>query len=305
MSAPILVPLDGSAFAEQALPVATALAARRDAPLHLVSVYQPFVPIEATRAYDRRLDDERREELRGQLQARAESLAAAVPGGVTHADLEHTDVAAAIIAEGERVGASLVVAATHGRGGLQRAWLGSVADALIRRAPMPVLLVRPREEEGTEAPAPTAPFRRVLLPLDGSERAEQAIAPALSLAATEGAKVRLLRVVKVPPTRVDPEQTFWTPLERDAIEEQRAAAMTYLEDVRRTKVPASVDVDTSVVLHSSPATAIVTQAEAWGADLIAMSTRGLGGLERLVAGSVADKVYRAASVPTLVVRPSR
>ena len=91
-------------------------------------------------------------------------------------------------------GADLVVMSTHGRGPLHRAWLGSVADHLIRNLEVPVLLVRPREGESVSAAPPS--IKQVMVPLDGSPLAEAALVPAAALARLLGAEVMLLQVVE-------------------------------------------------------------------------------------------------------------
>lgn len=318
MTAPILVPLDGSDFAEQSLPVARNLAKQMNAPLHLLAVYQPFVALNSApsvQLYDRTYDAEQSAKLGEELASRAARLGSEVPTGVTHSVVESEKVVDAILSEAKNLGARTIVSTTHGRGGFQRFWLGSVADGLVRNSEIPVLLVRPslpdqppRQEllqpVSTDAPD-VAPFRRLLLPLDGSKLAELAIEPALALLPQEGASVRLLRVIAIPPTRLDPKDTFWTPAEEEAFEARRVEAAAYLEDIAQSRLPSSVDVSISTPLHASPGTAIIEEAGEWEADVIAMSTNAREGFTRLVVGSVADKVYRGAEVPTLVVPPNR
>jgi nucleotide-binding universal stress UspA family protein len=87
-----------------------------------------------------------------------------------------------------------VAMSTHGRGPLSRFWLGSVADALMRRLPVPLLLVRP--QEGAPDLSEEPPLRRILIPLDGSALAEEVLAPALALGGLVGAEYTLLWVVR-------------------------------------------------------------------------------------------------------------
>jgi len=318
MPAPILVPLDGSDFAEQSLPVARNLAEQLSAPIHLVAVYQPLVALNAAptiQLYDRTYDVEQSEKLAASLRVRAEALAREVPTGVTHSVVDSEKVVEALLGEAARIGAQILVSTTHGRGGFQRFWLGSVADGLVRSAQLPVLLVRPSlpeqapprpelESVDTETPR-VAPLRRLLLPLDGSPLSELAIEPGLRLLQNEGASVRLLRVVTIPPSRLSPQETYWTPIEEQAFDDRRAEATAYLEDIARNNLPSTVDVSISAPLHASPGAAILEEAGEWDADVIAMSTNAREGFTRLVVGSVADKVYRGAEVPTLVVPPDR
>ena len=83
---------------------------------------------------------------------------------------------------------------THGRGPLARAWLGSVADELVRKTPIPILLTRPQEAKPVLDQAPV--LRRVLIPLDGSSFAEQAMDPALALGSLTEAEYILVRVIE-------------------------------------------------------------------------------------------------------------
>src|SRR5262245_27626469 len=126
----------------------------------------------------------------------------------------------------------LVVMSTHGRTGFSRLWLGSVADAVVRRSSVPVLLLRiaPRV---ASAPAPTPlHFNRVIVPLDGSELAEHALAPAAKLAALDHGCMHLVRVVEqiLPP---DYPYSYVTPHVETAeeLEDRRRIAADYLEKV--------------------------------------------------------------------------
>src|SRR5690606_16816052 len=107
----------------------------------------------------------------------------------------------------DEVGADLVVMATHGRGALRRAWLGSVADTLVREGGRPVLLVRPPQEEARPDPDARVTFNHLLLPLDGSDQVEQAVRPAMELSEATGARFTLLTVIPtvMPIATMNPE----------------------------------------------------------------------------------------------------
>lgn len=283
MSAPILLPLDGSDFAAQATSNAIGLARRLGAPLHVVAVYQPVVvvgTIHSAATFDRRYDDEQKAGMKEAIRKRAESIAAETGLEVTYAALEGSQVGEVLLKEAASTGTRMIVAATHGRGGLERFWLGSVADTLVRSATLPVLLIRPRDPAEGAPEGEPAPFRRVLLPLDGSPLAEEAIQPALDTLVAEGGSVRLLRVVRVPATRLPVNETYWTPLEAEGIADRKAEAVAYLEDVARNLLPSSVDVSAEVAVHAAPATAILDEAGSWGADAVAMCTHAREGFQR-------------------------
>jgi nucleotide-binding universal stress UspA family protein len=190
--------------------------------------------------------------------------------------------------------------ATHGRGPASRFWLGSVADALIRTTTVPLLLLRPSEQPPPVALTP--PFRHVMIPLDGSELAEQALEPAIQIGRLMEVDYTLLRVVK-PVVALDPN-LGWPAmigtnetLTRQEIDEAQA----YLDRIALRLGKQGLKVRTRTVLHTHPAEAILQETR--GADVIALAAHGHGGLRRLLLGSVADKVLRGGATPMLVCRP--
>jgi nucleotide-binding universal stress UspA family protein len=306
----IVVPLDGSEFSEAALPFAVAMARRRGAAIQLVSVYSPLVQtldLPDAPTYDRTMDDELKAELGRTVEQVAERLARESGAAVTTVLLEEQGVAAALAAYAAGCGAELIVMTTHGRGGFDRAWLGSVADELVRRSAVPVLLVRPGPGD---APRHSGDgFAHALVPLDGSPLAEEILEPALRIGARQ---YTLLRVVPTPPTRLPPEETYWTPREEAQMAEAKAAAHGYLESIAARVRTAERAVTTVVILDPDPARAIIRcsagrgiircSAER-GVDLVAISTHARSGVARMLVGSVADKIVRGSTIPTLLARP--
>ena len=188
----------------------------------------------------------------------------------------------------------LVVMATHGRSGLSRFWLGSMADTLIRTLPMPVLLVRPQEEP-TNLASTFAP-RHILIPLNGSELAEEIIESAIELGKLFTAEYTLLRVV----------EPYMSPLEfanQGMVELFERRNSAYVERVAAKLRDRSLRAKSRVVLNRPAAVAILDVARAENVDLIALATHGRSGLSRALLGSVADKVIRGAQVPVLTQRP--
>ena len=201
----------------------------------------------------------------------------------------------------------LVVISTHGRTGFSRFWLGSVADAIVRHASTPVLMLR-HHGDGDGELTRTHHFRHLMVPLDGASFAEVALAPAAALAAAFRAKLTLLRVVApasvpvalyaapyVAPPIDDDDETLNIRLE-GAEDYARAAA------IRLRHEDAALELDTVVRVEESPATAILDAACAHGVDTIALATHGRG-LSRFVVASVTDKVMRAGPEAVLVLRP--
>jgi len=169
----LLVPLDGSAFAEQALPFALSIARRAGATINLVRVHVPYayMSAEGVTPWSYQWDTEIREHERAYLDGISKRLTAAQSVPVTYRLLEGPVVAEVIQHHATATGADLIVMTTHGRGPLSRFWMGSVADELVRRATTPVLLVRP-QETAVDLAADRV-LKHILIPLDGSTLSEQ------------------------------------------------------------------------------------------------------------------------------------
>jgi nucleotide-binding universal stress UspA family protein len=187
----------------------------------------------------------------------------------------------------------LIVMTTHGRGPVSRFFLGSVADELIRRSPVPVLVVRPSPSAPDLIPEPA--FENVLIPLDGSPRAEVVLDPALDLARQMEARCHLMRVVEA-----GAGSAAWDEAMLRAKEKEASA---YLEQTAGKVRAQGLAVQTQVIVAPRAAAAILEAAQGLGGCLIALATHGRGGVRRLLLGSVADKVVRGASGPVLVHRP--
>lgn len=296
----IYVPLDGSPFAGQALPLASEIARRAGAILQLGIVHHP-VPALATALevpeIEAQLDQEARAREQSYLSSIVDRLRQSANIPVTGTLLDGA-VADALHAHIESSGADLVVITTHGRGPVSRFWLGSVADHLMRRLHVPVLMVRPSGEGG----APPVP-KRILIALDGSSFAERALDAAVALGQPFGAEYGVMMVVEPPLPIADPSGVAVLPAMADTEKQLREGAARYLSGVAAQLRKDGHTVLTYAVDGPSAAAAILAQAETIKADLIALASHGAGGFERLVVGSVADKVIRGSTHPTLVVRP--
>jgi nucleotide-binding universal stress UspA family protein len=297
----VLVPLDGSDFAEQALPLAATIARACRAKVRLVTVHEPPPPslaADSARVYAA-VDLELRRGERAYLAEQAKRLRAE---GLTAVTFVLEDPVAEAIAEHARTtGVGLVVMTTHGRGLLSRFWVGSVADELIRTLAVPVLLVRPRE--GAQLPLP-APNERILVPLDGSPLGEAAIAPAAELAEPIGMTMALVHVIQ--PQAAVGDKPMFVPFAPgdEIVESEREAGERYLAGVAEALRARGLRVETAVIVHRPVAEVILELARSDDVAMVALSTRGRGGLQRLLLGSVTDKVVRAGERPVLVVRPT-
>jgi nucleotide-binding universal stress UspA family protein len=203
------------------------------------------------------------------------------------------------------VSADLVVMTTHGRTGLSRAWLGSVADEVVRNATVPVLMLRANEQPHDEE-APT-PFTRILVAIDGSPESDAILGPAVSMAQCSGAALVFTRVVHpipilffhpvmpaMPTSIVDEDGTA------ELVTKVRTDLTAFAECVEGQT---GIRVEVEVMVCTNAAEALLQVAASCGADLIAMTTHGRGA-SRLVVGSVTDKVLRGSQLPLLLYHPT-
>lgn len=301
----IVVPLDGSAFADRALPVAIDIARAARASIELVHVHVPehfaaapeTIPafryqgvaqfaagLEQARR-GREIDNLREKALRLQEREGLEVSSRVVAGHIGDA-VEH---------EAEAFHADLIVMATHGRSGYARAKLGSVGDVILRTALMPILFVRP-DDDGADLPAPS--FENILVALDGSSFSEQIIEPAAKLTQLFGGKLHLFHLAPYGATRMH----FTEELRTESAVARMAEGAAYMETVL-DRLPSGILADGEVASHGQPASAILNAAKERSAGLLALATHGRGGITRMVFGSTTDAVLRASHMPLLVVRP--
>lgn len=190
--------------------------------------------------------------------------------------------------------ADLVVMGSHGHGGARRFVLGSVADEVARHAPVPVMVVR-----GGSASPPAVQLTRIVVPLDGSELAEQAVPVAAALAADLGVPVHLMRVLDIDALRATVRAGIHAAAaymrSQDEIQHYAEEYLTErAQELRNQNLAATVEIHTG-----SPA---VTLLDAMRPnDLVVMTTHGRGGVRRWLLGSVTDKLVRAAAAPVLLV----
>ena len=144
-------------------------------------------------------------------------------------------------------------------------------------------------------------FKRILIPLDGSELATYAIKPALRVALTEQSECILLRVVEPPPVIMDDTATQVATWSTDVIPHRKREAETYLDTVKQAWEQLMPQITTCVEV-GMPARTIIEQAEKFGCELIVMTTHGRSGIQRWMMGSVAEKVLRFAPCPVLILR---
>jgi len=285
----VLLPLDGSALAEQAVPVAVAVAKRHGALLHLVTSNEHHwwsLAAELPAPVTMSAGGAWTERARAWLEDHA--ARATVQSGVrTRISALDGRPAAAIDRYAREQDVDLIVLTRHGRGGNAGAWIGSTADALIRLTGVPLLFVH--------GPVAAAGFRQVVVALDGSTTAERALDTVPWVA--PGAHWLLLHVVGPPHAEVSPEVT-------DVLERERAGHR-YLDAVARRAAAAGAHIETRVVISPDVAGTILRDAAAAGADLIVLGTHARPPIVRAILGGVADKIIRRSETAVLIAPPKR
>ena len=296
----LLVPLDGSGFGESALWLAAAIAARTGRDLELVTVNTPAVHPDITAALAAEIEATCGTHARAYLESQAEMVHRRF-GVAVHTAVLDGEVPNAVSTHVRASPPEFIVMSTHGRSGPSRFFLGSVTDRLLRELHCPFILVRPATGFA-RGELPDA--ARVLVPLDGSPLAESVIDQVAGLCRSDSAELHLVRIVA--PAEVFPigaPMPLPTP-HPNLMEERIGTAKTYLE-LRASRLrEAGWRVECEVVVAWSAAAEVLRLAEEHRCDLIAIATRGHDGVQRMLLGSVADKVIRGATMPVLAVNPS-
>lgn len=286
----ILVPLDGSRFAEAAIPAAIAIAERVGGEIRLLTV-RPHLWTDEAAPLERALDQEAWAYL-ADASERARAMASAPVSSDVRLGVVHEEIVAAA------AGQDLIVMTSHGRGGLSRLWLGSVTDAVLRTTEKPVLVVRPPEPDATEQ---SFSVDRVVVPLDGSAVAEAALGMAVALADAFAVPMVLVRSVLAPvPLDAAPfPAPDWVPVDPHQLLRSAEADLESIADrVETAHGRPSVHVE----MGRHPASGIGDAAGSRG--LIVIAADAHTGLRRAILGSVTDKVVRTAEGAVLVVRPT-
>lgn len=277
----IMIPLDGSPLAEEALAYGQKVAERAGARLHLVRVVAP----ESSTTTDRLAKDYlERVPAHGSVPATSE--------------VRIGDPADQILAAAAQLPNPMIVMTTHGRSGMGRWLIGSVADRVVRGGEAPVLVLR----SGVERPHP-ATVHDVIVPLDGSPLAERALPLAETLAQLLAAKLTLVRVADTTELLSGIGMAV-APLSADVLE-QLIRDMTddtahYLEPLAGQVRVDGVEVGTAA-LAGVPTDQLLGQMRQMPSAMVVMATHGRGGVRRLVLGSVAERLLRLGQTPIVMV----
>lgn len=284
----LVVPTDFSDFAQEALRFAVALRRRTGAEVHLLHVESPELPLSPEALVPP--PSLPRAEITAALRQQAE-VADTTASDLTFAIRTAYAVAPAILTYADEVGADAIVTGTHGRRGLRRMMLGSVAEELVRTAASDVL-VTPLHE----MPYSAHPARRILVPLDLREGSAALLAHARDLArGLDSERVDLLHVLEPLPYPVR-----W--LDEAVLDVVPTIRERAAEALREMASGADLDPGGVYVERGRPERVIRRVAVALESDLLILAPHVQGRIERALLGSVAGEVARATERPVLIAR---
>ena len=294
----LLIPLDGSKTAEQVMPWARAFAEGFKLPVELLAV----IDVEAllTSADRARHLDKLVETLTRESKANLERISGRFVGTKVRRSIEQGGAAELIVKKAKSGKTTLIAMTTHGRSGVNRWLLGSVAEKVLRATTNPVLLVKADHEGQTTQ---IAGLTSIIVPLDGSELAETVLPTVIRISKKLHLEVFLIRVYSNPYSGFisggGPYAVNLDALLKGIRDQARDYLEAKMAELRKRGVE-----DVSYLLQEGlAADEIVSVAEQTPESLIVMCSHGRSGVKRWVLGSVAETVVRHANNPVLVVRP--
>lgn len=297
MYSKILIPLDGSKTAEKVLPYARYLAGQFKIPVELLAVIDiadmaAHMAAEKAHFLDTMVEDATRSS-----ETYLRNVTPTFPG----ANVKHTVVKGraedAIIEKGEADKNALITMATHGRSGLNRFLLGSVAEKVLRGSTNPLLLVRATEEAKAEG---EAGFKTIIVPLDGSELAESVLPMVADVAKKLGLEVTLFRAYHIPYNAYAGDEGSYAVNYDELIAGVRDEANEYLEKKATEVRKLGVEKVSCLTKEGIAGDEIINLANKTPRGLIAMCSHGRSGVKRWVLGSVTETVMRHSNDPVFV-----
>jgi nucleotide-binding universal stress UspA family protein len=305
----VLVPLDGTPFAEAALEPAARVAARAGGALHLATAYGGHAADGVTMEPipTGGLEPKLARDMEGYLTAAGERVAREHGVDISVRVLAESPPALELGRYASSLDVDLIAVATHGRGGVARAILGSVATDLVRDAACPVLVVPASEGDSNEAPL-RGPVRSVLVGIDPADDPPwEVLSHAVAFARFDGATLHVARVVLKQPLP-------WLGLEGagpvevgpgvDLDPKARAEVGERLAEIVEELRSQGVEARAALLDGARPADALVRFAEANAIDLIVVGRREKGAFARLWSGSESDRVARRAESSGILICPT-
>jgi nucleotide-binding universal stress UspA family protein len=311
----ILVPLDGSALSEAILPHAVAAAQATKSALLLLQVLEPvFEPIFGTLGLPEYVEEEQLAEMSDEQFAAIHLYLEKIASQLRADGLEiYTKViegnhpATQILWEAEHDPLlSMIAMTTHGRRGILHWLFGSVTAEVVQVTPRPLLLLRPQESDRSFSLPNfnTAPYKKIIVPLDASAFAEQALDQASELALAMNATLQLVSIVLPPhtlPIHIHKEKEPHTLMRALLHQTEVERREHYLKQKAEQFKEQGIRVHTEVASGHS-AEEILHFCRQDEQTLLVMTTHGRSGLRRILLGSVAMKVVQEAHVPVLLIR---
>jgi nucleotide-binding universal stress UspA family protein len=300
MYSKILVPLDGSTTAECALPMVRSLARRLAIPVELLGAIDLREISRSAAAseglfLDRLLEDQSRRsaEYLGKIAKTLNGVEVKTRG-------EKGEAAEVIVETAAADKNTLIVMATHGRSGLNRFLLGSIAEKVLRASVNPLLLVKANELIVT---AGETPLTSIVVPLDGSDLAESVLPVVTELAQKLDLDVVLVRAYAIPYGAYSAGEGFYDPIHLEAfLRMLKQETFDYLERTVAELKRKGLTKVSFVAKEGQSADEIIKFARETPANLVAMSSHGRSGIKRWVLGSVTETVVRHSGDPVLVLR---
>jgi nucleotide-binding universal stress UspA family protein len=296
----MLVPLDGSNTAEKVLPYARYFAGKLKIPVQLLAVVDvaemaTHLSVDKARFLDTIIEESIRS---SEIYLR--DVAKTFLGAEVKCTVEKGRAKEVIIEKGKTDMGMLITMSTHGRSGLNRFLLGSIAEKVLRGSANPLLLVRATKEEKSEG---EAALKSIIAPLDGSKLAESVLPMVAGLAKKLDLEVILFRAYYVPYRPYANNESYFASVDHsELIASLRGAAAEYLETKTAEVKKLGVDKVTYAVKEGIASDEIIALVRQTPNNLIAMCSHGRTGMERWVVGSITETVVRHSNGPVLVVR---
>ncbi len=303
----ILVPLDGSQLADCVLPHVVAIARPFNAEITLLQILEKRYAGTSAQMFDLlnwQINKTKSVLYLGKIQARLETSNARI----------HTEVLEGLVAEGiteyaQNQGMKLIILSSHGRHGLTQWGISSVTQKTILSAQTSLLIVRAHQSVGHDDESTQAPvYRHILVPLDGSQRAENVLPVITQLANFHKSQIHLVHVVQtpemarqMPPVREDVE------LSNRIVERNREEAERYLEQLKSRSYLEGIAIQTHLVASDNAAVALHQLVEQEQIDLVALSAHGYSGNHQWPYGSMVNNFISYGRTSLLIVQdlPSR
>lgn len=281
----ILLPFDGSDGAAKALYHTAEIAHWADAKIRILFVAdttRDSITVVETQVVDALV--QQGESIVAEAEKTLETL-----GVDHHSDIVQGNPAPTIVEYADRYGYDLIVMPTHGREGISRYLLGSVTEKVVRLSSVPVLTARMHPDEQLEFP-----YERILIPTDGSEAAVTAAEHGLSLADSLDGTVHILAVVDDSSPALD--------IHSIGSEAQSTQAATdAVSDIDSRAEGYGISNTVRHVEQGNPSEQILEHVEADDIHAVVMGTTGRRGSDRILLGSVAEKIVRSAPVPVITI----